>query len=122
MKHITPDDAGIQRTGTIFLPEEIPLPDRVLAFGVKGDCMSGDHITSRDLVIVDPERAPRHGDIGVFMIRNEDGGFDKVLKRLDLSQGTRLVPSNPAHAPIVITDEDDLFAVGTVLAVVSPVE
>ncbi|MBV9854855.1 MAG: hypothetical protein JOY82_10065 [Streptosporangiaceae bacterium] len=84
--------------------------------------MTGDHITDRDLVIVDPERAPRHGDIRIFMIRNKDGGLDGVLKRLDLSEGTRLVPSNPAHAPIVITNEDDLFAVGTVLAVVRPVK
>jgi SOS-response transcriptional repressor LexA len=117
MRHIALNDAGIQQTGIIGLPVEVLPGEHVVIFGVKGDCMSGDGIRDGDAVIVDPERAPVHGEIGVFMVRDDNGGFDKMIKRLDLSGGIRLVPSNPAHAPIVITDEDDLFAVGTVLAV-----
>jgi DNA polymerase V len=108
----------IQQTGTIELPADIIPNEHVVVFGVKGDCMSGNGINDGDLVIVDTERAPAHREIGIFMIRNQDGGLDMTLKGLDLSEGTRLVASNPAHLPIVIEDEDELFMVGTVFAVV----
>ena len=50
---------------------------------------------------------------------NEGGRLSVTLKRLSRSEGTvRLVPSNPAHARIVIMNEDDLFVIGTVVATV----
>jgi SOS-response transcriptional repressor LexA len=82
--------------------------------------MNGDRIADGDLVIVDPGRAPQHGDIGVFMIKNRRGGPVTVLKRLDLSQGTRLLPSSPAHAPIIIDNDQDVVTIGTVIASVHP--
>jgi SOS-response transcriptional repressor LexA len=116
MKHAALDQ--IRQTGTIELPADVLPHEHVVAFGVTGDCMNKDGINDGDLVLVDPERAPAHGEIGVFMIRNQDGGLGLTLKGLDLSEGTRLVPSNPAHPPIVIEDDDELFVVGTVFAVV----
>lgn len=50
---------------------------------------------------------------------NSAGRLSVTLKRLSRSDGTvRLVPSNPAHAPVVIINEDDLFVIGTVVATV----
>jgi hypothetical protein len=116
MKRVALDQ--IQQTGAIELPAGVLPHEHVAVFGVSGDCMNADGIDDGDLVVVDPERVPAHGDIGVFMIRNRDGGLGLTLKRLDLSAGTRLVPSNPAYPPVVLGDGDELFAVGTVVAVV----
>ena len=95
---------------------EVVAHEHLAAFWVRGDCMSGDGITDGDVVMVDTDRKPEHGDIGVFFIANGRGGMDRMLKRLDLSNGIRLVPSNPAYEPEVIEDEKSLFMVGTVVA------
>lgn len=97
---------------------EVVPHEHAAVFWVLGNCMNGDGISDGDIVLVDAQRKPEHGDIGVFFIRNERGGLDRTLRRLDLSDGTRLIPSNPAYAPVVIDSESDLFMVGTVFAFV----
>jgi hypothetical protein len=87
------------------MPEEALPPEHghLIAFEVAGDCMNGDRIFDGDVVIVDPELMPAGGDIAVFGMTDEGGRLSVTLKRLSRSEGTlRLVPSNPAHAPIVI--------------------
>jgi hypothetical protein len=118
MKRVALDQ--LRQTGTIELPAGVLPHEQVAVFGVSGDCMNATGIDG-DLVVVDPQRTPGHGDIGVFMIRNREGGLGLMLKRLDLSQGTRLVPANPAYPPIVVGDDDELFAAGTVVAVIHQV-
>jgi SOS-response transcriptional repressor LexA len=125
MKHLTIEESGFTQQGIIGIPQEA-LPashDHLIAFAVSGDCMSGDAITGGDVVIVDPDLMPADGDIAVFALTNEGGRISPFLKRLSRSGGTlRLVPSNPAHAPIAVLDEDDLFVIGTVVAVVRPIK
>ncbi len=45
-----------------------------------------------------------------------------MLKRLDRSQGIRLVPSNPAYQPITIEHESDLHVVGKAVLTCRPHE
>jgi SOS-response transcriptional repressor LexA len=119
MKRLTVEELGITQREIVGIPEEA-LPanhDHLIAFGVAGDCMSGDAITDGDVVIVDPELMPADGDIAAFGLMNEGGRISAILKRLSRSEGTvRLVPSNPAHAPIAVINDDDLLVIGTVVA------
>jgi SOS-response transcriptional repressor LexA len=119
MKHLMAQDAGIIRHGTIGIPEEFlpPEHEHLIAFEVAGNCMNGDKIFDGDVVIVDPELLPAHGDIAVFGMMNSAGRLAVTLKRMSRSEGAvRLVPSNPAHASVI--NEDDLFISGTVVATV----
>jgi SOS-response transcriptional repressor LexA len=81
--------------------------------------MTGDGINDGDFVIVDPDQPVAHGDIAVFLVRTENG-IEMMLKRLDRSEGIRLVPSNPAYQAITIKDEEDLFAAGKVVLAYRP--
>ena len=99
---------------------EVVAHEHMAAFWVLGNCMSPDGISDGDIVLVDTDRRPEHGDIGAFFLSHGHGRTERLLKRLDLSDGMRLVSSNPAYAPIEIEDERDLLMVGTVIAFVHP--
>jgi SOS-response transcriptional repressor LexA len=105
----------------IGIPRECHLGEHVVAFEVSGDCMTGDGIHDGDYIIVDPDQPVTHGDIAAFAIRTENG-TGMVVKRLDRSQGIRLVPSNPSYQAITITDESDLHVVGKVVLTYRPHE
>lgn len=105
----------------IGIPAQCHLGERVVAFEVSGDCMTGDGINDGNFVIVDPDQPVSHGDIAAFALRTEKG-TGVVLKRLDRSQGIRLVPSNPAYQPITIEHESDLHVVGKAVLTCRPHE
>ena len=50
---------------------------------------------------MDTDQPVAYGDIAVFIVRTEKGTA-MMIKRLDRSQGIRLVPSNPAYQAITI--------------------
>ncbi|HVT12440.1 MAG TPA: transcriptional repressor LexA [Fimbriimonadaceae bacterium] len=69
---------------------------------VKGDSMSGEGIMPRDLVVVKPQQTANHGDLVAVLL-----GDEATVKRISFDkQGTRLMPSNPAYAPIEVVQED----------------
>jgi hypothetical protein len=80
-----------------------------------------DGINDGDFVIVDPDQPVVHGDIAVFIVRTEKGTA-MMIKRLDRSQGIRLVPSNPAYQAITINHEDNLLILGKVVLTYRPHE
>jgi SOS-response transcriptional repressor LexA len=107
--------------GFIYIPRECLTSEHVVAFQVSGDCMTGDGIHDGDYIIVDPDQPVAHGDIAAFTVKTQNG-TGMVVKRLDRSQGIRLVPSNPAYQAITITDESDLHVVGKVVLTCRPHE
>lgn len=79
-------------------------PDYLLR--VQGDSMIGDGILDGDLVGVQRSRDARDGQI---VIARVDGEI--TIKRLQRGDdGIRLLPRNPAHAPIVVQPDQD-FAI-----------
>jgi repressor LexA len=81
-----------------------PRPDYLLI--VQGDSMQDDGILDGDLVAVQQCAEARHRQIVVARIDGE-----VTIKRLDLGPtGLRLLPRNPAYAPIVVPPEAD-FAI-----------
>ncbi|MNN45676.1 LexA repressor [compost metagenome] len=79
-------------------------PDYLLQ--VQGDSMIEDGILDGDLVGVHRSREARNGQIVVARVDDEI-----TIKRLERTpNGIRLLPRNPAHAPIVIAADAD-FAI-----------
>ncbi len=69
---------------------------------VKGDSMSGEGIMPRDLVVVKPQQTANHGDLVAVLL-----GDEATVKRISFDKsGVRLMPSNPAYAPIDVVQED----------------
>jgi phage repressor protein C with HTH and peptisase S24 domain len=66
-------------SGFINVPAAFVPHDRVMAFQVQGECLSGDGIHDGDHVLVDPERPVADGDIAV--IRTRRGPLVKHLHR-----------------------------------------
>ncbi|BBQ29941.1 protein impA' [Aeromonas caviae] len=61
----------------------------------EGESMTGVGIFPGDLLVVDKSLTPRHGDVVIALL---DGGF--TVKTLQLKPRLRLLPANPAFAPI----------------------
>ena len=61
----------------------------------EGESMTGVGIFPGDLLVVDKSLTPRHGDVVIAQL---DGGF--TVKTLQLKPRLRLLPANPAFAPI----------------------
>ena len=79
-------------------------PDYLLQ--VQGDSMIDDGILDGDLVGVRRSREARNGQIVIARVEDEI-----TIKRLQRSAGgIRLLPRNPAHAPIVVPADAD-FAI-----------
>lgn len=69
---------------------------------VRGDSMTGEGIMPRDLVVVKPQQAANHGDLVAVLL-----GDEATVKRLNLDpRGVKLMPSNPAHQPIEVKQEN----------------
>lgn len=76
----------------------IQKPAATFFIRAKGDSMIGAGIHSGDLLIIDRSVSPRHNHIVVAVVNGEF-----TLKRLYQKDGqVRLLPENPAHAPIEI--------------------
>ncbi|MEH8197051.1 MULTISPECIES: translesion error-prone DNA polymerase V autoproteolytic subunit [Aeromonas] len=76
----------------------------------EGESMTGVGIFPGDLLVVDKSLTPRHGDVVIALL---DGGF--TVKTLQLTPRLRLLPANPAFAPIEpnLSDRLELFGVVT---------
>jgi repressor LexA len=101
--------AGVPISAEENVEDLIPVPSEMVknvnnAFllKVKGDSMIGDGIVPRDLVIVKPQQTANQGDLAAVMIEGE-----ATVKRIHYEgQTVKLMPSNPAYEPIVISSED----------------
>jgi len=81
---------------------------------VKGDSMLGAGIHDGDLLVVDRALEPMDGKIVIAVLDGE-----LTVKRLERRAGqVRLVPENPAFAPIVVNNEQDLVIWGVVTNVI----
>lgn len=81
-------------------------PDYLLR--VQGDSMIEDGILDGDLVAVRRDSEVRNGQIVVARLDGE-----VTIKRFErLAEGVRLLPRNPAYAPILIGEDRDLAIEG----------
>ncbi|MDE3230388.1 MAG: transcriptional repressor LexA [Chloroflexota bacterium] len=74
------------------------------ALVVRGSSMIEDHITSGDLVVIDPDAVVDNGDIVVATrVDSETDGSAATLKRIYRENGqVRLQPANSEMAPIIV--------------------
>lgn len=73
----------------------VPHPAATFYLRAEGESMTGVGIFPGDLLVVDKSLTPRHGDVVIALL---DGGF--TVKTLQLKPKLRLLPANPAFAPI----------------------
>jgi DNA polymerase V len=78
-----------------------------------GDSMIEASIQSGDLLVVDRAIEPKHGDV---VIAEVCGEF--TVKELALTPSIRLLPRNPAFAPIDVSGSDELVLFGVVTFVI----
>jgi repressor LexA len=96
-----PSDQPELLEGTLVLPWS--LSERAFAIRVVGDSLRDSHVIEGDLVIVDPNREQRDGDIVLALV----GGEHAVkLLRID-REGWHLAPANPAYPPVWPKEERD---------------
>ncbi|HKE97913.1 MAG TPA: S24 family peptidase [Actinomycetes bacterium] len=89
---------------------------QVFRIRADGNSMIDAAILNGDAVTVRAQPHANHGDTVLASVPDETGlGRRATVKRLDLSQGRpRLLPANPAYAPI---ESDDIAIVGKVMRV-----
>lgn len=81
---------------------------------VMGDSMSGAHILSGDIVLVDRQLRAKSGDIVLAVY---DGAF--VVKRLVVRSGRVVLHAeNPLYRDIVVADGESLVVSGVVVGLV----
>lgn len=99
----------------IDLNEElIRNPDATFGIWVQGDSMQDDGIESGDFLLVDRSVAPFNRALAVCVLNN-----DFTIKRIEKSgKKIRLLPANPAFAPIEIQEGDELIIWGIVTYVI----
>ena len=88
----------------------VPHPAATFYLRAEGESMTGVGIFPGDLLVVDKSLTPRHGDVVIALL---DGGF--TVKTLQLKPRLRLLPANPAFAPIdpCMSLSQELFGVVT---------
>lgn len=81
---------------------------------VRGDSMVGAGIHDGDLLVVDRSLEPVHDRVVIAVLEGE-----LTVKRLSRRDGrVRLLPENPAYAPIEVGDEQELVIWGVVTSVI----
>ena len=94
--------------------ELIRNPDATFVVRVQGDSMTGDGIEDGDVLIVDRSVKPKNGSVAVCCLNN---AF--TVKRMEKKgKSIRLLPANPAFAPIEIQEGDELTIWGVVTYVI----
>ncbi len=94
--------------------ELIRNPDATFGIWVKGDSMQDDGIESGDFLLVDRSLIPDNGVLAVCVLNN-----DFTIKRIEKKGNqVRLLPANPAFAPIEIREGDELIIWGIVTYVI----
>ncbi len=92
----------------------IPHPTETYAVKVTGDSMKGDNIEEGDVLIVDCALEPKHNNIVIASVDNE-----QTVKRLKKEGGkVMLMPSNHHYEPIEITEHTKFDVQGVVTWVI----
>jgi len=92
------------------------IPDAFL-LRIKGDSMIGDGILPRDLVVIKPQKTANQGELVAFQIEDE-----ATVKRISFeAKGIKLISSNPAYAPIEVT-QDRFWVIGKVVGLIRDYE
>ncbi|QQA62651.1 translesion error-prone DNA polymerase V autoproteolytic subunit [Aeromonas caviae] len=119
MKLLTPDPSPAEVTIPLFLhraccgfpspasdylegkldlnPHCAPHPAATFYLRAEGESMTGVGIFPGDLLVVDKSLIPRHSDVVIALL---DGGFMVKTLQLKPRLRLRLLPANPAFAPI----------------------
>jgi DNA polymerase V len=112
---------------SVYVPENVMMQHpNAYILRIRGDCMTGDGIRDGDYVLIDPDEPCCEGDIGVVRVRNwpdsETGQLMQgaVLKHVH-DRGRRLVPSNPAHKPMILGPENHPEILGRAIALIRAV-
>jgi repressor LexA len=102
-----------------MLPEDENGTEQLYALQVHGDSMVGDKVSDGDIVIMQPTREARDGEMVAVWLADED---ETTLKRF-YREGDqiRLQPANPAVDPIYITEERAFEVQGVVVMVISQI-
>lgn len=88
-------------------------PNATYFVRASGESMIDGNIQDGDLLIVDSALTAEHGNIVIAAV---DGEF--TVKKLQCYPDVRLLPMNPAYAPIVFDDEAQLEIFGVVTFIV----
>lgn len=79
----------------------------------EGDSMIEAGIFPGDVIVVDRSINAAHGDIVIASFNGE-----LLIKKLETSPTTRLVPMNSQHEPIVVPEDTDLEIFGVATTVI----
>ncbi len=79
----------------------------------EGDSMIEAGVFPGDVIVVDRSINAAHGDIVIASFNGE-----LLLKKLETSPTTRLVPMNSQHEPIVVPEDTDLEIFGVATTVI----
>lgn len=103
-----PSPAEGEQNGSLNLHELcVRNPAATYFIRARGDSMLDAGISDGDILVVDRSLSVRNGDIVIAAI---GGSFTvKYFERTE--QGPRLLPANPAYAPIIPAEEDEFFGV-----------
>jgi repressor LexA len=101
--------AGAPILAQEHVDEMIPVPsgmvrnvNNAFILRIKGDSMIGEGILPHDLVVVKPQETANQGDLVAALL-----GDEATVKRINFApDGIKLMPSNPAYAPIPVNQED----------------
>jgi repressor LexA len=94
---------AVPTTDTISVPAELVGSRECFALRVRGDSMIDDHIMDGDTVVLESRESPAPGETVVALIQ----GQEVTLKRFERrGSRIRLMPANPALAPMEFPAED----------------
>jgi len=110
------EGADIGSEATVVLDRHLfhPTPDYLLR--VQGDSMRDEAILDGDLIGVRRTADARHGQV---VIARVDGEITVKLLHFG-GDGLRLLPRNPAHAPIEVADDQDFAIEGLFCGLLRP--
>lgn len=95
--------------------ELMPNPMASFIIKVEGDSMTGAHITSGAMLVIDRSIKPQHGHIVLAVLNGEF-----TVKRLIRTRaGVFLAPENPAFKPIHVKEEMSLTIWGVVTYIIT---
>jgi SOS-response transcriptional repressor LexA len=110
--------AAVPLVGTAWVSADLVTGPNVYACQSMGEPMLGDRIHDGDLIIVDADRVPADGQIGVCWI-TVNGIRCRMIRRVR-DGGRVLEASNAVFGPLHIGPEHDLQLMGLVLCSFRP--
>ncbi|MCL4427825.1 MAG: hypothetical protein M1276_02355 [Deltaproteobacteria bacterium] len=108
---------AVQIDETVAVPEGFAGKNTgdIFALKVRGDSMSEDMITDKDIIILKKTGEVSNGRIVAAII----DGYEATLKRYYKTDGgmVKLMPSNPAFKPIIL-DENRVKIIGELVGLI----